>query len=715
MDVRRVRYDHDPDVIQPVAHHAAAAAAAAAGVAQEAIAAAAPPLAAHGLPAVEYLLSEEGRQEPAYAALSSWLTTGCHISATTAGRALRCAAERGDVRVIEFLIESGKLSKCTVGKSLEELAARTHLAVTAALMTIGRLDKAHTDRAIIEAIRLDRMDLYDFMRDRQITLSSASLPIGLTSAAHKTNLEVLRHLASMVRSEIHLNSLSSALSSVALKGSIACTRLILELDHPIKQDFLDLSLEFACGQGNLELVQLMMSSSKVIHEQGINKGLRKAASERRIDVLRYLLDERRPVISMEGIMIASETAGLHGHLDVVRMLEDYMIVNYVRDRSSSIRAAVRQAWKGTLEALLAGGPIGALFKCYTMHLTQDEEIKLMLQQTPTILDSHYARVVPSIATLDRAALRSHPKRFLYYVNLIGLPLKVVFSHHLAAQDLGGLMKQFVAEVGQGLIEQGVFHRTDSGLLLCENAHEARLITMLGNFYSQLLERNASLDDKLLIGPIVHRRFFHFIQIAAASISQQRMLEETADLLAEIHPEQIILRQMMFDPTPEQKAIFRQMMLCQPGREVAEARQIIESYLRAAHAFLKGASPQLKAKIDSNPIRALLSIQGHEVTQERLLDALTPAEETPLLLARIDWLREKIILSDELFLEKFVFAVTSKRALAMADQITIAQSAMPDRFFFRTCLNTLELPTAPMDKEEFFQAIDTCLDLDFNHI
>lgn len=713
MDVRRFRHDQDADAIRPVAAQAAAAPAAAAAVAQEAMAAAGQAHAPEYPFAREYLLSPEGRTDPTYAALSSWLTTGSHISATVIGRAFRSAAEKGDIRVIQFLIDSGKLAKQTVGRALVEVALRVHITVVEALLSAGGLDKADTDKAILDAIQQNRMDLYHLMKHRGVKISYERLDLALISACNTGNHEVLADLCPLIRRKDHDLALSSMLIKVVKRRDVACLQILLDLDRPFNQDFFDMSFEIACNEDYSEIVQLLIASGRDISLKAVTKGLGKAAANNRLELLRYLLDEKMPVMPIESLTLASEQATQYGHFEATRIIDDYIMVHYIRHRESSIRAAVRQGWQEILASLLVGGPLHFFMKRDMIMLAQNVEIRTLLEQAPSLQPAEYERLMPGTIRCEIGQLRAHPKKFLQYASLIGLPNKVIFLDYPETQDLGGLVKQFVYELGRALIDHEVFTRTDSGLLICNSEQQARFLFMLGKLYSQLYEKNALGVDDLLIGPILHPSFFRFVQIANAKMSNESIISATAQLLGEIHPEQEIFHQVISNPTLANKTAFRQLMLCQHGEEVKEAKQIIRSYVRAARAFYGGVSIDLRDDIEINPLRALSAIQGISITRERVLEALRPHHETPELLARIEWLREKITLSDDVFLEKFVISITSKGTLGFNETIMIGTSIAPDKFYFRTCFNTLEIPTGPMPKEVFFEALNVSLGLDFN--
>jgi len=185
-------------------------------------------------------------------------------------------------------------------------------------------------------------------------------------------------------------------------------------------------------------------------------------------------------------------------------------------------------------------------------------------------------------------------------------------------------------------------------------------------------------------------------------------------LSACDPEKELVAQVVLNPTLENCQQLQTLIECEAGQEVAYAKSIVGSYLRAAFEIYAGAREQFQSQMLEDPVGTLLAIQGEEASAESILHALVLQTAEARANTYFCWIREEIAAADQDFRKKFLKAITGKTSLSPGDRIDVMETLLDGGVFeIHTCYNSLALPKIDLDQEQFIEALKSCLDDHYN--
>jgi hypothetical protein len=376
-----------------------------------------------------------------------------------------------------------------------------------------------------------------------------------------------------------------------------------------------------------------------------------------------------------------------------------------------------------LTLLLQRGPIPRNVLISAMAHTSDERSRdILMASIPPAAPAAAAAAPLAVAPggsfeLSLDDVKARPLHWLQEITTRGFPASIRLIGSPAV-DAGGVKKQFLTTLMDGLEAQRCFTKTSTGVLSCTADQQPRL-ALLGRLYSEVDAANHGRLDMLLTGPLIHPRFLELVRIDQSGATAEVKLRQAARLVGEMIPEMRLLADIVdprADATPEAQQQLRQQFIdiygCEAATVDAEAADMIREYLRAASAFYEGARAPFRAKMLADPVGALEAVQGQAISKERLLAALTPdGAPSAILSQRIGWIRELIHADTEdlAFCRRFVRCITGKSVLTAADRIRLRQAqAGAASFEVHTCFNSLDFPGAALTEEQFKEALNAIL-------
>jgi hypothetical protein len=317
------------------------------------------------------------------------------------------------------------------------------------------------------------------------------------------------------------------------------------------------------------------------------------------------------------------------------------------------------------------------------------------------------RLPASALRLSLVDLKENPLRWLSHVTERGLPTHVSFSEYPSAVDVGGITKQFITTLVEALILKEAFKRTEDGLPLIVKDQDRICVWQLGRLYSMLHERNGSRSDKILAGTLFHPRFLELVKNAGSSESEAIKLSDAASTLQGINALYRCLTAVILEPNAANKAAYREASGCEEGEEEQGAKEQLIEYLHSARAFYDGCTERFKEYMaGSEASIALASIQGKDVTADKLIAALTLEGSGAHLRQKFEWIQEKVRGADKPFLIKFLKAITGKTTLSPGTEIKIKETWRDGQVFeMHTCFNSIDVPKGAMEKEAFLAALE----------
>ena len=529
-----------------------------------------------------------------------------------------------------------------------------------------------------------------------------------TSAAFEAASEAAR--ASHDRAQAEAGQLFQAVRG----GNIDSVRTLIT-NRTISTLNLGQALQIAASRGNQAIVQLLLSGNRIL-SYDLNQSFFNAAQSGHEDVIRALLDTRRiPEIEIQReIHFAVDD----GHEAIVRILLPSVTELSLHLRNTLILTASSLGWNDILENLLQRGPIGTSLRDSALTQARNDSIRHMLGMAslaPDPLDiwdipsdiAEDAHLPTSDLRLSLVDLKENPLRWLSHVTERGLPAHVSFSEYPSAVDVGGITKQFITTLVEALISKEGFKRTEDGLPLIVTQQDRDCLRQLGHLYSMLHERNGSRSDKILTGTLFHPRFLELVKNAGSSESEAIKLSDAASTLQGINASYRCLTAVILEPNAANKAAYREAYGCEEGEEEQGAKEQLQEYLDSARAFYDGCTERFKEYMaGSEASTALASIQGEDVTADKLITALRLEGSGADLRQKFEWIQEKIRGADKPFLIKFLKAITGKTTLTPGTEIKIKESWREGQVFeIHTCFNSIDVPKGTMEKEAFLAALE----------
>jgi hypothetical protein len=700
---------------------------------------------------VQFLLSERSQMVEEYQALKEWLTSHRPVSEDALEAAFCHAAVTAPTDVVRFLLSKRKpIDEDELAEVVNQVASFGRVATVRFLLSEGRtLEQMELFSAAKVALASGQAEMFRFLvsigGDHPQEHIDVFFNIAASGSSWKSAYpEMIVELLTLGKKPSQ-NCLGSSVAKAAGSGSIEVLRLLLADGRTLEPGQLMDAMVRAAWTNNPEILQLLLPDERMLSEDQIGTVFVDAARPTSLRCVEFFLSGGRTVAE-RFVAQAMRNAAFHGESLLVNFLfgtgivrsqemfgwvieaaidsrqqeiARWLLARYPGDfdrRQPSVMLAAQHNLLDIIEELLRRGPISELLRDSALSLTTDARIRDLLNMVAVIP----AGAGPEEA-IDRsrlmiplAGLKEYPERWLQHVAGRGLPARVRFIEFPLAIDLGGVMKQFISTLCEGLIEKKVFSRQASGLMTCESEREAIPLRRLGKFFSDIARRNEKRSDHFLTGRVCHPRFFEFAVIAMQEKSRQEKLHEAARLLDACDPTQHVVAQVVLNPTVEACTQFQAIMLSHPGDEVTEAETIVGSYLNAAAEIYHGALEPFKTQMIEDPIGALLSLQGEEASREGLIHALILEAEGARATAYFQWIKEEIAAADLDFRKKFLKAVTGKTSLAPGDRIKVKETWRADGVFeIHTCFNMLDLPRVDLTRDELIQALRVCLDEQYN--
>jgi len=485
----------------------------------------------------------------------------------------------------------------------------------------------------------------------------------------------------------------------------------------------------AIVQGHLSIVQYLTSRPGV-DPALISRGLERAVLQGNNELVSYLIEQ--PGIDPHLLIAQLSTALMNRRSDISMALlsripaGDYhaTVGDRIFSRHQHIYTAARNRMHDVLTLLLQRGPIPRNVFVSAMAQTSDERSRdILMASIPPAAPAAAAAAAPLAGApgvefeLSLDDVKGRPLHWLQEIRDRGFPARIRLIGSPAI-DAGGVKKQFLTTLMDGLEAQRCFTRTSSGVLSCTADQQPRL-ALLGRLYSEVDAANDGRLDMLLTGPFIHPRFLELARIDQSGATDEVKLREAARLVGEMIPEMRLLADIVdprADATPEAQQERRQQFMdiygCEPDAVDAEAADMIREYLRAASAFYEGAHAPFRDRMLAGPVGALEAVQGQAITKELLLGALTTdGAPSAALTQRVEWIRQLIYADTEdlPFCRRFVRCITGKSVLTAADRIRLRLAGAATTIFeVHTCFNSLDLPGAALTEAQFKEGLHNIL-------
>jgi hypothetical protein len=315
-------------------------------------------------------------------------------------------------------------------------------------------------------------------------------------------------------------------------------------------------------------------------------------------------------------------------------------------------------------------------------------------------------LIPALLNIiDFEEVKNNPELYLKFFNFMGFPDRVYYRENPIAVDAGGLSRQLISSLMQGIREKELIRLDSASIPTVEYRKDYNNLVELGSFYSLIDERNRIPDrNKLVIGPVLGPSFFDLVKLANSHKSEDEKFWDVLNFLQSSQPERGVIWDVILNPNEENLESLKSIYGDEADLETA--KEEVNRYLLAAKAFYEGASTAFQHRlIDESAEDLSIAIQGKKVTKEDLKNALNNIRYGYGTPQEFLWLQEKIEESDDFFAEKFVEACTGQDCLLPGKKIAIA--VVGERFFFHTCGSQLDLPRCS-NKEEFLAGLEIIL-------
>lgn len=350
--------------------------------------------------------------------------------------------------------------------------------------------------------------------------------------------------------------------------------------------------------------------------------------------------------------------------------------------------------------------------CSVKYVTYDPVMKYIIHPITDALFYIVAKVktlillIPALLnTIDFEEVKNNPELYLKFFNSMGFPDRVYYLRNLTASDAGGLSRQLMSSLMQGIREKEVVRLDDASIPTVQYPKDYNNLVELGSFYSLIDERNRTPDQyKLVIGPVLGPSFFDLVKLANSYKSEEEKFLDVLNFLKTSQPERGVIWDVILNPNEENLESLKSIYGDEADLETA--KEEVNKYLLAAKAFYEGSSTAFQHRLMSEfSENLLLAIQGKKVTKEDLRNALNNGSYFSGTPQEFSWLQKKIEESDDFFAEKFVEACTGQDCLIPGKKIEICVGG--ESFFFHTCGYRLDVPRC-LDKEQFLAGLEIVL-------
>ncbi|KAJ3277446.1 hypothetical protein HK104_003293 [Borealophlyctis nickersoniae] len=200
------------------------------------------------------------------------------------------AADKGHVDVLAWCLESDSLNEAiTDGSALRSAAAKGPVGVVQLLLDKGADLHRHGRSVLGLAAGGGHADIVQLLFDKGVELRDDGVGrtgIIVCEAAKRGHLEVVRLLLEK-GADMHFGGYH-ALQWAAGKGRLEVARLLLKKGADVHAGD-DEALCLAAGNGHLEVVRLLLENGANVHAQG-EEALRSAVEKGRVKVVRLLLE-----------------------------------------------------------------------------------------------------------------------------------------------------------------------------------------------------------------------------------------------------------------------------------------------------------------------------------------------------------------------------------------------------------------------------------------
>ncbi len=496
--------------------------------------------------------------------------------------------------------------------------------------------------------------------------------------------------------------------------------------------------EKAARENQARVIHCLFSDGRKIKSHVLSRCLHLAAYYKNVEAIRalFLADSEEMVSSSEFNRCVVDlrsrnqycsNEGWDGVLPTFRELisdgRSNMLGQY--NREVWIIETAKSGNLEILEILLRAGGIGASARDSAKtqaHHGFREVIHRMLDSAPVVEDGSYF-YVPSNSAAPTGSGMNVSLKDIYrnareYLSILcekGIPARIHLIDNPKAIDLGGVSKQFISSLCRVLqselqLSEGMFPENE----------EIDLLSKMGKFLSLLHEHNLPRSEKLLTGNILNPKFFTLVKLLIQNEMNHVQEAETLEMVARLLKPEMVYYSDCFDyllnPTEENKRKYlnvKHFVGIDEEDPVEGSKKAVKKFINSAKAFSEGITEQFKREILANDGEALsLRIQGYAVTSDRLIRAIEIVGDDPELFKKAEWIKEKIAVASPEWLARFVETATGQKGMTDKTKITLKATWRDlDPFEFHSCFNSLDLPITPMEKELFFQALESCITIE----
>ncbi len=645
------------------------------------------------------LFSDEKRRS----LVNEILAKGKIISKEKLGEAIADASNRGDEPLVRLLFS--KTEEISVDHlSLAVLHAAYHKeeSLISFLLGKGKITKEDFDGAVVNAARANNENVIYFLllKDK----------------------------------EISKKFLGQAVSNAAANGNEKLVSFLLSEGREISEGDLDLAVENAASCGNENIIRFLLPPGKIITSNRLPWILRYAIKNE--SIFNYVLPEGHTINSQALPFILMNNLEHDPPIkeDLLLKLLSHSEAPLLESRNSLVIFASSQGYLHLLEQLLRGGGITENTKNSAIaqaHENERETIRDMLN-TATIVEDIPSNTTSSGFSVDLEELKKDPRKFLTHICDKGIPNSIHLSNYTGVIDAGGVTKQFISSLGEALIEILPFPKDEKIPMITNEdvGSSSKLIedqklflSQMGRLMSEVDAKNQFRSDPVLTGCVFDPKFLEIVKLSLEDEREEVILKSIATLVAPLLPTYKAYFDLFSNHSEKNKVKFiafenKLDPEFDPNSSMEECLEkcttFVRSFLTPAQEFYKGATENFKKKIKETDAETLsISIQGDEVTTERLLNALNFTSTEPEFIKMVGWIKEKIRSSDKQWQKKFLRTITSQTSMTLNLRITLTPTENV-QFRFHTCFNTMDVPTRAENKAVFLEHLDGNLEgLDYN--
>ena len=502
------------------------------------------------------------------------------------------------------------------------------------------------------------------------------LGISVLNASENGHLEIVQFLFD--KGTISEDNLGKAVHESAKNGHLEIVEFLFD-KGTISEYYLGKAVHEAAKNGHLEIVQFLFDKG-TISEGDLGKAVNGAAKNCHLAVIKYLLGNGR-VISKEDLGDALVNAAKNDHLAIIK----FLLGNIRIIPEAYIKSAIKLASKGNNPVI-------------------NEALR------------HYHTRYYAVVEVSLRELTENPVKFLKFFSFNGLPFKFKIAGSISV-DAGGLTKQVISTLFERLQEkyQNEYWPSDKFLINRSEGSSNNFYTDLAKVLSLVFKKNEPRKDKILIGNLFNVNFFSILKsYMKEDLDQNERLKEIVTLMKECDCDNDYYKSLFeyiisSDDTNKADLLEKAGFLEKDTENFDEfLKKEVISILQPLEEFTAGLSTELKEQIksSSNPDELLFSLQGSEVTSEKLKNALkfnnVPAEFQTYII-------DKINNAEDDWLKQFVKCITGNKSLSSSTSINIQGSS---QFAAHTCVSTLDIPlNLDLDKDAFLSSLDFLIEGD----